>query len=241
MSFQNIKNLIVSHFIVNGRDDLLRVWVLLFGFGVFFFALAPTVAVMPLAIVMLFILPPRLFPSDPVQRMQYLMLPANSREKMTASLLLLYFYYFAGSMAVFFLGYCVAFLLDAHVFMIHHGSFAGLLVPQGSSVSDYAWWYVRGLLVLNALLSAGVFSSVYFRKNAMGKMVLCLFLLFMAFAGLEVFTDWLNTKVFLPPFVMVENIYLYTQDSRWADVAVLVAVSVYFHLLSFLRLKETEA
>lgn len=241
MSFQNIKNLIVSHFIVNGRDDLLRVWTLLFGLGVFFFALMPMAAVIPIAIVMLGILPPRLFPSAPAQRMQYLMLPANHREKMTANLLLLYFYYFAGSIVVLFLGYCVAFLLDAHVFMIHQGSFAGLLVPSGCSISDYAGQYVRWLLVFNALLSAGVFSVVYFRKNAMGKMVLCLFLLFLAFAGLTLFTVWFNTRVLLPPFAMVENMYLYASVPQWVDVAVLIAVSVYFHLLSFLRLKETEA
>jgi len=167
----------------------------------------------------------------PQRAINYLMLPASRGEKLTVNIILSHFYYpilliMASCLGIWASSFFCYFIYNEFTFKSI--DFMGIWGVE--------WYFVLFLLLTNAVM---MFGSVYFKKAAVIKTLLCEAAFFVAF--MMVFSGiWLIT--------LRNGFVLRSIDRLPAEWIINVIVSAimlveiaFFWLLSYFRLKETEA
>ena len=168
----------------------------------------------------------------PQRAINYLMLPASRCEKLTVNIILSHFYYpllliAASCLGIWASSFFCYFIYDEFTFksieFIGSAKFWGIEI----------WYLCLFLLLNNAVM---MFGSVYFRKAAVIKTLLCEFAfitLYSIVMALIVFKLWLH-----------EALYVTADKITCGNVifsVFMLCVIAFFWVLSYIRLKETEA
>ena len=168
----------------------------------------------------------------PQRAINYLMLPASRGEKLAVNIILSHFYYpilliAASCLGIWASSFLCYFIYDEFTFKSI--DFLGNSIFWGVEI----WYLCLFLLLNNAVM---MFGSVYFRKAAVIKTLLCEFAFFTLYAivmAIIVFKMWLHEAV----YVTADKI---TYGNVILSVFILCVIA-FFWVLSYLRLKETEA
>ena len=169
----------------------------------------------------------------PQRAINYLMLPASGCEKLTANLILSHFYYpillvVASCLGIWASSFLCYFIYDEFTFksidFVYINGTCGI------------WYTVLFLLLTNAIM---MFGSVYFRKAAVIKTLLCeaafFVALMMVFSGIWLISSrngFVIRSIDQLPAEWILNVIV---------SAVMLVEIAFFWLLSYFRLKETEA
>lgn len=162
----------------------------------------------------------------PQKAVSYLMLPASSGEKLAVNIVLSHFYYpvllvAASCLGIWASSFFCYFIYDEFVFKSVNCVFTQKL-----------WYVFLFLLVNNAIM---MFGSVYFKKAAVIKTLLCEAAFFMVLAIAIIIVAFkminLDSQVIADSIAHVDAIVS----------AFMLCVTVFFWVLSYFRLKETEA
>ncbi len=242
MNIKNIKNLLNAYFIENWKTDLFQFGILaaivLFGiimngrvnnfnFPIF------------VSIIFLIIYPERLFRNlhSNSPKIHYLSIPASNSEKVVTNMLLANIYYVVGLVISCALG-----LVLAHLYLKVRG-FEGVCfynVFDGNAA---------GILMIYAMLAVFFFGSIYFRRRTTLSTIGVGMLIGFVFSALITLTLWVNGLTLIPKDAAFRD-FVWSFDSSISmsdtmeKTMIYVGLSVsiiYFYVLSFLRLKETEA
>lgn len=252
MNINNIKNLLVAYFIENWKKDVINLSVMALITLVFNF-IGPShdsVIEVVVAVIWLFLYASRIFNElgNSSKSIHYLMIPANHYEKTVSAMLLVNVYFVLLMAAGIWVGYSISYFLQNQIL-------SALYDPStlGSYMSRYhASFLGDGLLAFYVVMSIFFFGSVFFRKKAFVKTILWAFLIALAFGGIISFVIWLNMKSFGATTLNCDIHALFPlthQDPHIVNevipdgycYAMECIIIVYFYVLSFLRLKETEA
>lgn len=240
MNTKNIANLLKAYFIENWKIDLFQFGILaavvLFGSII---NGSPTYLNFALFVscVFLMIYPERLFrnlhSSSP--KIHYLAIPASNSEKVVTNMILANIYYVVGLVISSALG-----LALAHLFWKVRG-YDGVFLYTSF---DDNW-----VLMIYATLSVFFFGSIYFRRRTTLSTIGVGLLISMVFSLLVSLTVWVNGITLIPKDAAFHD-FAWTFSSKatlpdWitntVGYLILSANIIYFYVLSFLRLKETEA
>ena len=167
----------------------------------------------------------------PQKAINYLMLPASKGEKLTVNIVLSHFYYpilliVASCLGIWASSFLCFFIYDEFTFKTinfigSNGTFQILLI-------------IMFLLLTNAIM---MFGSVYFRKAAVIKTLLCEAGFFMLYVIVMAFFSFKMS--------LFEKIYIINPEQIDSASVVLsvfmLCMIAFFWILSYLRLKETEA
>ena len=165
----------------------------------------------------------------PQRAINYLMLPASGCEKLTVNLILSHFYYpilliAASCLGIWASSFFCYFIYDEFTFKsINYMGIVG---------SSTIWYACLFLLLNNAVM---MFGSVYFRKAAVIKTLLCEAAFFMLYAIVMVLFIFKT---------VINEMYVTADKIEYGNVILIVfmlCVTVFFWVLSYFRLKETEA
>jgi len=162
------------------------------------------------------------------QGMNYLMIPTNTEEKVIANILLVHVYYTAMLVLSCLLGLFIGKLICPTTFISSPSPFL-------SDMGDlFSYNFYEGLLAIQVVF---IFTSIYFRKNA----VLKTFLLFVALVfimvviasvlALNIGADYLVETLTSIDF-LVMNTWMF-HAFNWITI-------LFFWVLSYFRLRETE-
>jgi len=242
MNIKNIKNLFKAYFIENWKTDLFQFGILaaIVLFGTIMSGRGgnlnfPTVV----SLVFLMIYPERLFRNlhSNSPKIHYLSIPASNSEKVVTNMLLANIYYVVGLVISCALG-----LVLAHLYLKVRGfesvCFHNVFDGNGA-----------GILMIYATLSMFFFGSIYFRRRTTLSTIGVGMLIGFVFSALITLTLWMNGLTLIPKDAAFHD-FAWTFSSRatlpdWitntVGYLILSANIIYFYVLSFLRLKETEA
>jgi len=171
----------------------------------------------------------------PQRAINYLMLPASGCEKLTVNLILSHFYYpvlliVASCLGIWTSSFLCYFIYDEFTFKSI--DFMGTSTIWGVEI----WYFALFLLLSNAVM---MFGSVYFRKAAVIKTLLCeaafIAAFMMVFSGIWLISlrnGFILRRIDQLPAEWLVNVIV---------SAIMIVEIVFFWLLSFFRLKETEA
>ncbi|MBQ4442353.1 MAG: hypothetical protein II899_09690 [Bacteroidales bacterium] len=243
MNIKNITNLLKTYFIENWKTDLFQFGILaaIVLFSIIMNGRASNLN-FPIFVSMIFLMiyPERLFRNlhGNSPKIHYLSIPASNSEKVVANMFLANIYYVAGLVISCTLG-----LLLAHLYLKVRG-FDGV---SFYNMYDGNW---AGILMIYASLAMFFFGSIYFRRRTTLSTVGVGMLISMVFSLLVTLTLWVNGLMLIPKDAAFHD-YIWSFNSsiiplsdtmEKAMVYVGLSVSIiYFYVLSFLRMKETEA
>ena len=242
MNTKNIKNLLKAYFIENWKTDLFQFGMLaaIVLFGIIMSGRCSNMN-FPIAVSMMFLMiyPERLFRNlhGNSPRIHYLSIPASNNEKVVANMLLANIYYVVGLVVSCALG-----LVLAHLYLKIRGF-------EGVDFCNVFDGNAAGILLIFATLSVFFFGSIYFRKRSTLSTIGVNMLLGLVFTALLALTMWTNGLLLIPKGAAYHD-YIWSFDSSISlsdtmeniiGYAGLSLIIIYFYVLSFLRLKETEA
>jgi hypothetical protein len=245
MNIKNIKQLLKAYFIENWKTDLFQFGILaaivLFGtimngrggnlnFPIF------------VSLVFLMIYPERLFRNlhSNSPKIHYLSIPASNSEKVVTNMLLANIYYIVGLVISCALG-----LVLAQLYLKVRG-YDGVNLYLNNYMFDGNG---AGILMVFASLAMFFFGSIYFRRRTTLSTIGVSMLIGMVFSLLVALTLWVNGMMLIPKDASYRD-FVWSFDSSISisdtmeNVIGYVGLSasiIYFYVLSFLRLKETEA
>ena len=167
----------------------------------------------------------------PQRAINYLMLPASRGEKLSVNIILSHFYYpilliVASCLGIWASSFFCYFIYDEFTFKSI--DFLGNTTFWGVDL----WYFTLFLLLNNAVM---MFGSVYFRKAAVIKTLLCEAAFFILYAIVMVLIIF---KMY------IHQLYLTTDKIAYGNIVFsvfILCVTAFFWILSYLRLKETEA
>lgn len=247
MKIQNIKKLLRLYFIENWKKDLLWVFgpLCLITFLIVQIqsaSLFPSIVELFVAAVFLLSFPDRLFNNlrSPSQGIHYLMIPANTTEKVVTNILLTNIYVVLGLAVSIYVGYSLSYLV---LELRNIPNLPGYM-ERYARLAD---WDIIDWISFETALSVFFFGSIYFRKKGFYKTVGIASAVSTAFCSLFILVVWLN---------LVSTADLNFSNYSWYStmfedvpsklikplyITVNIVVIVFFYGLSFLRMKETEA
>jgi len=172
--------------------------------------------------------------------MNYLLIPASAGEKTLVNLILVNIYYLAALYICYILGFLFGDLI--HTFI--HGDVFSLDSVRNAASFDYTT--ILPLLLCESIL---IFGSVYFKRKAIIKTVLylfCFFLLIMVVDSSLVYfftenhsiVDSTNTYYLEKSFTGGSGFF--SEYGKIFAIGGTIFFTLFFWVLSFLRLKETE-
>jgi len=252
MNINNIKNLLRAYFVENGRKDLINLSVMALITLVFNF-IGPShdsVVEVVVAAIWLLLYASRIFNDlgSSSKSIHYLMIPANHCEKTTAAMLLVNIYFVLLLAVGMWVGYSISYFVQNQILSAVYDPSA-----LGPYMSRYSTSELGAtILAMYVFLSVFFFGSIFFRRKAFVKTILWTVLIGMAFAILLTFVAWLNMRSFVAnsfdgninfmfPLTRHDPKIVGKGVSYGCYYCLECVVIVYFYVLSFLRLKETEA
>lgn len=242
MNTKNITNLLKSYFIENWKTDLYQFGMLaaivLFGIimngrvNSFNFPIF-------VSIMFLMIYPERLFRNLHAgsSKIHYLSIPASNSEKVVTNMLLANIYYVVGLVISSALG-----VVLAHLYLKVRGF-------EGVCFYNVFDGNLNGILLIYATLAMFFFGSVYFRRKTTLSTIGVGMLIGVIFSVLVTLTLWVNGITLIPKGAAFRDyVWSYNSSISMSDAMEKTMISlslsasiIYFYVLSFLRLKETEA
>lgn len=235
MNINNIKNFLRAYFVENWRRDL--IW----GFGLSFicmllmFLSEPTEFIAPKIYMAAYVLvyPSKLFESlhHQTKSIHYLMIPVNNREKVVANMFLANIYNVVLVMVAFFLSYVFAYA----ILKFTGENFSMFKYLNVSNWGEYIFYSYVALSVM-------FFGNIYFKKKASWSTIGVVFLIFFVFNMLMLLILMLNVK--LSTSLTFANVsYSFGINSIHNSISyILGSVGIiFFYVMSFLRMRETEA
>ncbi len=172
---------------------------------------------------------------NPQRSINYLLIPASAGEKTIVNICLSQFYYPLLLVAAACLGILAstitcAFLFDCGLTLKHIA-----FLPGGASMDgELALIIIIMFMMFNSAL---MFGSVYFRRKAIIKTLLCesaFFIVVMIFTGIVFKLEMAGGSSLITNALIVDNFgYILS--------AFMSAVMIFFWILTFIRLRETEA
>jgi len=242
MNINNIKNLLSAYFIENGRRDLINI-LLMNAIITFFIVIigGGLQAAFYIAFFLVTFYASRMFwhLGKSSANIHYLMLPANTMDKIATNFLIVNISYVAQALVGVIAGYSAAFLA-IKLFMGSNISIAYSSAFAGFGFGEY-------ILTLYTVLAIFFFGSIYFKKRALGKTFLSIMAIMFAFAFVMFFTLWLNFKITIPDFQGIfQTSFNFPSNGRngisdgWKYAGCAFTI-IYCYVLSFIRLRETEA
>ncbi|MBQ7551125.1 MAG: hypothetical protein IJT04_06330 [Bacteroidales bacterium] len=155
---------------------------------------------------------------DTKHAMFYMALPVSTAEKFWVNLFFVHIYYLVAFVLVSVLGFYIGVLLN-NIFEIRMMDWTtDLTIHWGS--------FARSVCILVAGQAALMFGSVFFKRHAFIKSLLCMGLLFL---------DLALIFLFIP-----ELFGFYADVTEWYSLMCAGLIALYFWILTYLRLKETE-
>lgn len=241
MSIKNITNLLKAYFIENWKNDILRTGSITAALAMIFCLVSPlghTDFLQTYAMIMIVIFTIRLFfkMTKTNSRIDYLMLPASNSEKVLTNMLLSNIYYVVLVFVSLFIGTVIAYL----ILII-------MQVPELPSLIDFLKMhpYVSksSIIVMYWFISLFFFGHIYFKKNAVGKTIGILLLVLFAVAAITFLTLRINSLIVAPNGQTMLNRFTLSSDNlgEIGLYCLTFGSMVYFYVLSFLRMRETEA
>ena len=166
----------------------------------------------------------------PQKAINYLMLPASNGEKLTVNIILSHLYY----PILLIAASCLGILASSFFCYFIYGEFA---------LKTISWFSLSGsiLFILSLLLTNAVmmFGSVYFRKRAVILTLLCTMAYIIVFSAVIISVVLLYLRCMgLPSFVEAPE---YMGNIGVVKYIVMGCMIAFFWVLSFFRLRETEA
>ncbi len=236
LSLYRIKHLFASYFISNWQKDT-KTLLIVFAVNIFLAALFNASMGISLLIVfiMCLIYAGKIFQElgNNNSAINYLTLPANTNEKLLINITLTHMYYPIALFIVSFSGILCGKFLNT-IFREH--SF--ILLDLG--LESFSYEYIINLLVT---ISIFMFASVYFRKNAIAKLLLIFVILFFVFM---IIFFIIGIQIFLPNIEFITGINgvyskeLFDEFNLFFNILNYV-ILIFFWVLSYFRLRETEA
>jgi len=171
------------------------------------------------------------FFGNELRGMNYLMRPANTGEKLITNILLVHIYITTFLLLSGLFGIFIAELLSAHQTRIP------LITDVRDLLTARRFWEI-----LFAVQSFFIFTSIYFKKNAILKTLLFLAILFFVSLIIFIIGDKLNKICFVPHFMPLFD-FLFNRlliEYEWIFHLFNYVVIAFFWGLSYLRLKRTE-
>lgn len=241
MNIDNIKKLFQAYFIENGRRDLIWIFGITASIILCMNLLSPYgngTADIFIVLINLCIFPERFFHylSNPSKSIHYLMIPANSREKVTVGIILLNVYLIIGLLISLFIGYSLSYLI---------------LNLSGAEnlpafMSRYTFGNNIGIIAMWTVLSVFFFGAIYFRKKSTITTFGVWLLINFALSMIVMLVLFLNVRFATGAGLRSISYNLASNDlsensAKGLFCIVNIMMIVFFYALSFLRLKETEA
>lgn len=243
MNIDNIKKLFQAYFIENGRRDL--IWI----FGVTAIIILCMNLLSPygngtadifIVLINLCIFPERFFHylSNPSKSIHYLMVPANSREKVTVGIILLNVYIVIGLLISLFIGYSLSYL----ILNLSGAENLPAFMSRYAFGSDIVFW----IIAMFTALSVFFFGAIYLRKKSTIKTLGIGLLINFALSMIVMLVLFLNVRFATGAGLRSISYNLASNDlsensAKGLFCIVNIMMIVFFYALSFLRLKETEA
>lgn len=227
------------YFIENWRKDV-QMFIIMLGLTAFFSFLSYVFYIL-LFLIFMILYAGRIFGmlGKASSGIHYLLIPATTAEKLVTNILLANIYYYLVLMLAAVGGVGLGTLLLAWIFSPQYAIDAlhnDLLffLEKFSPVSHV--FYLNTCII--AML---IFSSVYFRKKAIVKFFLTGFVLVLFFT---IFDTFLISQSYNPDMPFFDNDLLphlsdFGQQLLWFIIP--IVLTIYFWILSYLRLRETEA
>ncbi|MBO7647427.1 MAG: hypothetical protein J6S56_04950 [Bacteroidales bacterium] len=258
MNFQNIKRLLSAYFIENWRRDLLNYFLVLAGCAFmmsFRFVSEVSAGIQYInssmdfwMVFAAFVLVSYLFRhlSKTSSSIHYLTIPASTGEKVVANMFLANVYYVVLSFVAIMLGLSIAIAVVL--------SFKQTVVITPGEVFSNSYIIVlkairEVLFPMFILISVAFFGAIYFKKRALLKTLGSLIVIGWAFGLLFFLTFWLQVGQIGPitffdvdlSFPLWPNWHLSEKAGKAIAYTIGSCVIIYNYVLSFLRLRETEA
>ncbi|MBO4503320.1 MAG: hypothetical protein J5730_00705 [Bacteroidales bacterium] len=241
MNIKNITNLLKAYFIENWKTDLFQLGILsaviLIGSILNGGVEDMSSFAMTVAVIFLIIYPERLFRNlhGNSSKIHYLTIPASNGEKVVANMLLTNIYFVAVVVLACALG-----LGLAHLYLTARGM-------GGLRFQPNTYW--DRILVIYAGLSVFFFGSIYFRKRTTLTTFGVGLLIITLFSVLFTVTMFANGMMLIPKDAAFHDYlwnfnFSFSLSDKASSVLAYITVAVviiYFYVLSFLRMKETEA
>lgn len=241
MNINNIKKLLSAYFLENGRHDLIQIFVMITVITYLTSVMSGMQIKIALVIALFMILmnASRLFwhLGRSSANIHYLMLPANSSEKVMANLLIANIAYVAEAALAVLIGATLAFISYKVYFHVNDLQFSSIF----SEIK-----FGKCLVILYTSIALFFFGSVYFAKRAFGKTILTIIAFFFAMSIVGFVTMWLNFKLTVPDFQGVMNVNFSlpsssSAGSSWLSFILFILVIGTCYWASYIRLRETEA
>lgn len=233
ISFNRIKFLFNRYFRENWKRDA-GVAAIIFAFEMITSWNEHTSAIsLPLLMVFFILYSGRIFGmlGKKQQSINYLMIPASTEEKLITNICLSHFYYpailFAASCIGIWASTFVGYFVSGNEITLKHIDF----ITNTENDIKFNTLTILIIILSNAIM---MFGSVYFRTKAIIKTLLCQFAYFIICSIIIGYT------LKLLPYTFIPNINL-GEDFAYILMAVTVVLTIYFWILSYFRLRETEA
>ena len=248
MNINNIIKLVKAYFYENWRNDLI------YSFGIMaaLSLIMTIVSGSPLlteiklaAIVFMVYYPCRVFSKlhQPSSRIHYLMTPATNAEKVVTGMFLTNIYFVAGIVLSVLIGQILGYGI---VNMYNPDAFALYEIHNlGEFLEMQIHIHGDGVLMFFAGISIMFFAAIYFKKSPFWKLLLAGFIISLVFGAIMAGTEWLNVLLAVPAEIRNGGYYKVEHNivtsSNWFPYVAYSVVIVYFYVMSFLRMRETEA
>ncbi len=239
MKTNAIKNLLRAYFIENWKKDLFQFVLIVGGISLLSNLMQPEYYYggfeVFTAVVLLFFYPDRVFDAfnNTSKSIHYLMIPANSRDKLIVSFLLVNVYAVIAIVCSVLLGYSIGYMISSFRGIENLGSFM-----ERYSSDDY------GTIILSTytMLSLFFFGSIYFKRRQTVKTIAVSLLIFFALTLLSLLTVLVNARLTLHKSMMdIVYSFNFAIDKMFVFEVLCVIIIVVSYTLSFIRFRETEA
>ena len=240
ISFNRIGLLLKRYFLENWKVDVIMASII-FAIETFSSLQAERSAIsFSIILVFLIIFSGQIFSilGKPQGAMNYLMLPASTGEKLATNIILTHFYYPILLIAVSCLGILASSFVCALIYQDGLTLKHIFLFQMFDNSAKVIWLTILFTFLCNAVTT---FGSIFFRRKAAIKTILCVF----AF----MFILFILSMIIVLSVISSESVLLmfvnYIKDSSTAILVfssvVMILLVAFFWILSYLRLRETEA
>lgn len=240
MNIQNIKKMIASYLIENGRRDLINIsfMMMIITFILAFMTRNITGPFVIASFLIIYYTSRKFWQLGKASaNIHYLTLPASTLDKLASNFVITNIFYVIEAFGGVFLGYLLFYLvLQLPNFSEINFSFRGGL-PD--------WTFKNNILPFYTALAIFFFGSIYFKKRALGKTILYGIGIFFSISIICFITMWLNFRFTIPDFEgFLTTRYNFPSsgsvNSAFSYVFC-IAIILFSYVLSYFRLRETEA
>jgi hypothetical protein len=238
LSFHRIKHLFASYFISNWQKDVKALSIVL-AVNVFLsllFGTDITFGLMLLVILSIFYAGRSFAVLGNNGAINYLSTPANTSEKLLTNITLTHFYY----PIALYLATMMGILLGG--FLRTSTGFGGNNILDTPFADSLSYNFIINTIIASSIF---MFASVYFRKNAIAKTLFVFAILFFVFVFLVFAVGVPILKPFAESLIDFNaNYFISIHDFKYFDIFLYVfdyVILIFFWVLSYFRLRETEA